>query len=60
MDFIDAGGVLRVPRSWEMASKDVRATYINTTIVPNVNSKFSNLEFIQAVLKTSKNHLEKN
>lgn len=59
LDYIDAGGTLKEPNSWEMASKEVRAIYINTTVFANVNSKFSNLKFIQAVIKTSKNHLER-
>jgi len=58
MDYIDAGGVLRTPLSWQMSSKEVRAKYINSTVNANVNSKFSNLQFIEAVLKTSRNHLE--
>jgi hypothetical protein len=58
LDYIDAGGNLNKPKSWEMAAKNIRAKYINSTFRENINSRFSNLQFIQAVLKTSKSHLE--
>lgn len=54
LEFINAGGIIRKPKSWKGANKTVRDVYITTIIAGNINTKLSTIELIQEVIKTSK------
>ena len=60
--FINAGGQLKNPKSWETMSNDLREQYINSIEVHDATQKIGSEEFMRAIIKSGiswKNKLDR-
>jgi hypothetical protein len=57
-EYIQRGGYISKPISWQILTRDLKSKYINTLNAGNVLQKFNNLTFIKEVMKDSAKHLD--
>jgi hypothetical protein len=56
--YIQQGGYISKPISWQILTRQLKSNYINTINAGNVLNKFNNLPFIKEVMKDSGKHLD--
>jgi hypothetical protein len=60
--YIDAGGQLKNPKSWETMANDLREQYINSIQIHDARQKIGSEEFMKAIMKSGisfKNKLDR-